>query len=384
MEPLQSVSQAFRKQFGAPPEFIARAPGRVNLIGEHTDYNDGFCLPMAIDRAIWIALRPRRDDRVVLHSLDFAETISFELNQLRRGNENWPKYVEGVTWALQQNGYGLSAWEGVMSGDIPIGSGLSSSAALELATARAFAAVSGFEWDAVRMALIGQQVENQWLGLKSGIMDQLISATGIAGHAMLMDCRSLSLEPAPLPKATAVVIMDTKTPRGLVDSAYNARRADCEAAAKQLGVPALRDVSHAEFERYANQLDPVIRRRAQHVITENERTLSAAKAMREGDARQLGQLMNASHESLRDDFEVSSVALDAMVELAGSHAACHGARMTGGGFGGCAIALVDADATGIQEFIHHVEEGYQARMQLMPAVFVCQATGGASLVEREV
>jgi galactokinase len=230
------------------------------------------------------------------------------------------------------------------------------------------------------MARIGQQAENEWLDLKTGIMDQLISATGLAGHAMLMDCRSLSLASVPLPKETAVVIMDTKTPRGLVDSAYNARRAECERAARQLGVSALRDISRVNFEQFANQLEPLIRRRARHVITENERTLKAAQAMRQGNAWQLGQLMNASHESLRDDFEVSSAALDTMVELAQNHAACYGARMTGAGFGGCAIALVKADKDDLQEFVHHVDLGYQANIKTTPDVFVCQAGAGASLV----
>jgi len=380
MEMLQRVSQTFVDRFGASPEFIVRAPGRVNLIGEHTDYNDGFCLPMAIDRAVWMALRPRQNNKMVLHSLDFAETISFELNQWRQGNENWHKYIEGVAWALQQNGYNLSAWEGVICSNVSIGSGLSSSAALELATARAFAAASGFEWDAVRMARIGQQAENGWLGLKTGIMDQLISATGVAGHALLIDCRSLSLEPAPLPPETAVVVMDTKTSRGLVDSAYNERRSACEEAAQNLSVAALRDVSYADFERHAKLLDPVVRRRARHVITENERTLMATQALRQGKARQVGQLMNDSHKSLRDDFEVSSVALDTMVELAQDHVACYGARMTGAGFGGCAVALVDADGDKLRGFIDHVEEGYQAIMHRPPSVFVCQAAAGASLV----
>jgi galactokinase len=380
-ERLQQVTTAFEARFGAAPDIVVRAPGRVNLIGEHTDYNDGFCLPMAIDRAVWIALRPGRDDQIILHSLDFEETGSFSLKRQQQGETGWHKYVEGVAWALRQNGYRLSAWEGVVSGDVPIGSGLSSSAALTLAAARAFAAVSDFAWDGVGMAQIGQQVENKWLSLQTGIMDQLISANAIAGHAMLLDCRSLSLTPVPLPPETAVVILDTNTRRGLVDSAYNQRRAACETAARQLGIPALRDISLAEFNRQADRLDPIIRQRARHVISENERTLLAAEAMRQNDAAQMGQLMNASHQSLRDDFEVSSPALDTIVELAQNHPLSYGARMTGAGFGGCAVAMVKDDPAGLQDFMRRVEAGYRARMQITATLFVCQATGGASFIQ---
>ncbi|VAW30764.1 Galactokinase [hydrothermal vent metagenome] len=265
-----------------------------------------------------------------------------------------------------------------MSGDIPIGSGLSSSAALELAVARAFAATSSFAWDAVRMAQVGQQTENQWLNLQTGIMDQLISATGVVGHAMLMDCRSLSLQPVPLPKETAVVVMDTKTPRGLVNSAYNERHAECEKAAKLLGVSALRDIDHAEFERQSAKLDPIIRQRARHVISENERTLFAAKVMQAGDAAQLGELMNASHESLRYDYEVTCSTLDTMVDIARQQKGCLGARMTGGGFGGCAIALVNKQD--VDAFLSNVFNEYEERTELRSDIYVCLPSTGASLM----
>lgn len=379
-ERLQQVTTAFEAQFGAAPEILVRAPGRVNLIGEHTDYNDGFCLPMAIDRAVWIALRPRRDDQIILHSLDFAETVSLSLNHQQREEMGWHTYVTGVIWALQQNGYRLSAWEGVVSGDVPIGSGLSSSAAFTLATARAFTAVSDFAWDGVSMAQIGQQVENEWLGLHTGIMDQLISANAIAGHAMLLDCRSLSLTPVPLPPDTAVVILDTNTRRGLVNSAYNERRTACETAARQLGIPVLRDISLAEFTTRADELEPAIRQRARHVISENERTLLAAETMQHGDAVQMGQLMNVSHQSLRDDFEVSSPALDTIVQLAQNHPLCYGARMTGAGFGGCAVALVKDDPAGLEDFMQQIAAGYQTRMQVAATLFVCRAVAGATLI----
>jgi galactokinase len=350
----------------------------VNLIGEHTDYNDGFCLPMAIDRATWIALRPR-DGEVSVQALDMDDAFTFALDALPREGADWSRYVTGVAWALQQNGYALSGWAGALSGDVPIGSGLSSSAALELAVARAFAAVSGFAWDATRMAQIAQQTENRWLGLQSGIMDQLISANGLAGHALLMDCRSLTLEPAPLPPGVAVVVMDTKTPRDLVSSAYNERRAECERAAAVLGVPALRDAGLADLARAADRLAPVIFRRARHVISENERTLAAAEAMRAGDAAELGRLMNASHDSLRADYEVTSDTLNAMVESARRQPSCLGARMTGAGFGGCAIALVRA--ADVTPFIDAVAHEYEQHTGLTPDLFVAEPSAGAGLVE---
>ena len=378
MELKQRVTEAFEERFGGRPALVVRAPGRVNLIGEHTDYNDGFCLPMAIDRATWIALRPHEGE-VSVHALDMDDAFTFPLDALPRDGASWIRYVTGVAWALQENGYSLSGWEGVLSGNVPIGSGLSSSAALEMAVARAFAAVSGFAWEPSRMAQIAQQTENRWLGLKSGIMDQLISANGLAGHALLMDCRSLALTPVPLPGGTAVVVMDTKTPRGLVNSAYNERRAECERAAATLGVVALRDAGPADLARATDRLEPVIFRRARHVITENGRTLAAAEAMRAGDAVELGRLMNASHDSLRHDYEVTSDTLDTMVESARRQPGCLGARMTGAGFGGCAIALVRTAA--VVPLMAAVSGEYEQRTGLTPELFMAQPAAGASLVE---
>jgi galactokinase len=372
-----AVVQAFGTRFGAAPALVARAPGRVNLIGEHTDYNDGFVLPMAIDRAVWIALRPRADSRVVIRSLDFDEERAFDLAHLASVGAQWIDYVQAVAWVLQKRNRDLRGWEGVAAGDVPIGAGLSSSAALELAAARAFAALSGMPWEAREMALAAQRAENEWIGVQCGIMDQMISASGEEGHALLIDCRSLETRAVPVPADTAVVILDTSTRRGLVDSAYNDRRAHCETAAAELGVRALRDVDMATFRAEQHRLEPLIRRRARHVVTENERTLRAADALERGDADEMGRLMNASHASLRDDFEVSRRELDVMVELAQAHPACHGARMTGAGFGGCAVALVRrADA---EDFARTVAAAYQARTNLTPRLYVCSATAGASV-----
>ena len=374
----QRVTHEYERRFDAPPDWVVCAPGRVNLIGEHTDYNDGFVLPIAIDRATWIALGPRRDERVVAYSLDFEQAVDFDLRGFTKQNEGWGEYLKGVAWALQQAGYALRGWEGVVAGDVPIGAGLSSSAALELATARAFAAASDLPWDAASMARLGQRAENEWVGVNCGIMDQMISAAGKADHALLIDCRTLDSQPVPLPPDAAIVVLDTATRRGLVDSAYNERRAQCEAAARFFGVRALRDVDLPGFEARAGQLDEVIRRRARHVVTENDRTLQAAEAMRRGDAAGLGRLMDASHASLRDDFEVSSGELDAMAACARRHPACFGARMTGGGFGGCAVALVRAGAA--RDFSAEVAPAYRSVTGLTPSIYICAAANGAEVV----
>ncbi len=372
------VYQAFGERFGEAPAIVVRAPGRVNLIGEHTDYNDGFVMPLAIDRASWIALRPRPGRRVIVHALDFGEQDSFDLDDLAPRRGSWSDYVRGVVWALLHHGYALSGWEGVLAGDVPIGAGLSSSAALELVVARAFAAVAGWPWDAARMARVSQVAENQWVGMNCGIMDQMISAAGVAEHALLIDCRTLETRPLPLPAQTAVVVLDTTTRRGLVDSAYNERRAQCEAAAAHLGVAALRDVAMDRLEAARGALDALTYRRARHVITENDRVLQACEAMAAGDAAALGRLLDASHVSLRDDFEVSSRELNIIVEVAQAHRACLGARMTGAGFGGCAVALVAGG--GLEEFVAHAAAGYVSATGLIPRVYVCRATDGAAVV----
>ncbi len=381
MLPATKVKDRFLAEFGQAPAFIVRAPGRVNLIGEHTDYNDGFVFPMAIDRATWIALRPRGDKRVLAISIDMDDRREFPLDGLPRPAETrWIDYLIGVAWSLQERGYALCGWEGAISGDVPIGSGLSSSAALELAAARAFYCVSDFEWEAPALALACQAAENDWLGVNCGIMDQMISAAGIEERALLIDCRSLETTSAPLPDGMAVVILDTGTRRGLVDSAYNERRAQCEAAARHFGLTALRDIDLASFGRRAHELDELSRKRARHVISENERTLRARDAMNAGDAAALGKLMIESHISLRDDFEVSSAALDAIVACANAEEACYGARMTGAGFGGCAVALVRADAA--QGFAERVAANYQAAAGVEPALYVTRASRGAETVYR--
>jgi len=371
--------EEFTNRFHQDPQFVVRAPGRVNLIGEHTDYNDGFVMPLAIEGAIWMAVQPTAERCVRLHSLDFDEQTEVSLDDPPAKASGWPEYIKGMVLMLREAGYALRGFEGIMGGDVPIAAGLSSSAALEMATARAFAAVSGFDFDPPAMARLGQKAENQWVGVNCGIMDQMISAAGTADNALLIDCRSLELTPVPLPAGTAVVILDTATRRGLVDSAYNERRSQCEAAAAHFGVTALRDVTIEQFNARDGELDEVTRRRARHVITENDRTVAAAKAMQQGDADELARLMDASHESLRNDFEVTNEELNVMVQCARRQPCCFGARMTGAGFGGCAVALVKADAAG--EFTDAVAADYREATSLDPKVYVTAATAGAAVVE---
>ena len=374
----ERVVDAYRARYGRAPALLVRAPGRVNLIGEHTDYNEGFVLPMAIDRAVWIALEPRGDRRLEVHSLDMGETAAVGLDALWREERGWFAYVQGVAWALGEAGHRLAGWQGVLAGDVPIGAGLSSSAALEMATARAFAAAAELDWDPVEMARIGQRAENDWVGVRCGIMDQLVSAAGVAGHALLIDCRSVAIRPVPLPPGTAVLVLDTATRRDLADSAYNTRRAQCQAAARALGLPTLRDVSPELLRETGDALTPLLRRRVRHVISENDRTLRAAEAMARGDPAAVGVELNASHASLRDDFEVSTTSLNAMVECARRDEGCFGARLTGAGFGGCAVALVAAeDAATLAE---SVATCYRAATAIRPAVYLCHAAPGAELM----
>lgn len=374
---IKKASRLFAERFGAAPQWVVRAPGRVNLIGEHTDYNDGFVMPLAIDRAVWIALRPRPDRRVIVHSIDFHDAGEFVLDQWQRSEQRWLEYIKGVAWTLAEDGLALSGWEGIVTGDVPAGAGLSSSAALEVAAARAFAVAAAIPWDAKAMAVRCQRAENRWVGMNCGIMDQMISACGRAGHAVLIDCRSLELSPAPLPGDVSVVVLDTGTRRGLVDSQYNARRADCEAACAGLGVKALRDATLDLLGDRRAALSETAFRRARHVISENERTVRAAEAMRRGDFSALGPMLGESHRSLRDDYEVSSPALNAIVDAAVVHPACLGARMTGAGFGGCAVALVRTEETA--DFARRTAARYRELTGYDAVVHVCRATDGAAV-----
>ena len=370
--------QNFQAHFNAKPGFLVRAPGRVNLIGEHTDYNDGFVLPMAIDREVWIALTPRADSTVRIASLDLETESAFEMHSLTPG-KGWIEYPKGIASVLMKAGHELKGFDAVITGDVPRGAGLSSSAAVELAVARAFACSSNFDWDAVTMAKLAQKAENEWVGVNSGIMDQMASAASRAGFALFLDCRSLEFQHAPLPKGVSIVVLDTSTRRGLVDSAYNERRNQCEEAAGWFGVKALRDVGMKELGKWGVEsgLSEVAFKRARHIVTENARALEAIEAMKTGDVKRLGGLFNASHDSLRDDFEVTNDALNVIVDSARELDGCYGARMTGAGFGGCAVALVAEEK--VTAFTQAVSAAYRQRSGLEAAVYVCKPSDGAGV-----
>ncbi len=371
----------FTHAFGRRPTFVARAPGRVNLIGEHTDYNDGFVLPMAIDRDVTIVGAPRDDGVVRLHSANFGDETHFALDHIARATDGaWSNYARGVADVLQRAGLALHGFDGVIHGEVPIGSGLSSSAAIEMATLMAFAAAGAvgpapLNLDGPQAARLAQRAENEFVGVNCGIMDQFISSLGKAGRALFIDCRSLAYEFVPMPTGVTVLVVDTSAPRSLAASAYNERRAQCEQAAHVLGVRALRDVSVETFERRRSELPDPIARRAAHVVHENQRVLEAVAALRANDVATFGRLMNHSHDSLRDLYGVSSKELDAVVEIARSVPGVYGARMTGAGFGGCAIALVD-DAQ-VAELTQAVEREYPRRTGREPKIYVCTASEGA-------
>lgn len=361
---------------------LFRAPGRVNLIGEHTDYNDGFVLPAAIDREVLMAVAPREGRTVTLHSLDFANEVStFSLDDITHDDAHpWSNYLRGVCVVLEAAGYPLHGAEIVFGGDVPIGSGLSSSAALEVATATAMLALAGHTVPGEEIARLCQRAENEFVGTRCGIMDMFISALGQAGHALLIDCRSLASRAIPIPPGAKLVIGDTGVRRKLVSSEYNTRREQCEAGVALLqpvlpGITALRDVTPEQLETHKHLLPADVYQRCRHVVTEDARVLDAVAAMEQGDLVRLGQLLNASHDSLRDDYEVSCPELNAMVDIARAQPGVYGARMTGAGFGGCTVSLVaehDADA-----FVAAVASAYQAATGIAPQLYICTATAGA-------
>jgi len=385
-ELLRRARARFLDRFGAaPPPRTAVAPGRVNLIGEHTDYNDGFVLPMAIARCAVVVFRPRADRIVRAHSVAFDETCEIALDALEApGAGGWLSYVAGIAWALAEEDLTFPGLDAVVDGDVPIGAGLSSSAALELATARAFCGAAGITWDPVRMAKVGQRAENRYVGMNCGIMDQYASAMSREGHALLLDCRTLETQPVPVPAPATVVVMDTGARRALAGSAYNDRRAACERAVAALRrldptVRALRDVSPELLERARAVLDPTDFRRASHVVPESGRPVEMAEALRAGELERAGRLMNESHRSLRDLYEVSCAELDFVTDLARSLPSCYGARMTGAGFGGCAVALVRTD--GVEPFCETVLSAYKTKLELPAALYPCRPMAGARLLD---
>jgi galactokinase len=373
------LTQHFARAFDGKPDLIVRAPGRVNLIGEHTDYNDGFVLPMAIDYDIRIAARARPDRTVRLYSADLDNHDTFSLDDVRRVGDKptWADYVRGVADVLQREGFSLRGIDAAISGNVPRAAGLSSSAAMELAAITAFRRLSALDLDPVRAALLGQRAENEFVGMRCGIMDQFISSLGKADHALLIDCRSLGYELVPLPAGARVVVTDSAIRRGLVDSAYNERRAQCEEGARLMGVKALRDVTVEMFEAHQARLPGVTARRCKHIVTEDQRTLDSVEALKRGDLAAFGKLMNTSHASMRDWFEITTPDIDTLVEIQQNMPGCFGARMTGGGFGGCTVALVQDGA--VPAVVEAIQAQYPARTGKTPQVYVCRATDGAGL-----
>lgn len=377
---LSGLREQFRQLYGGEPRVFS-APGRVNLIGEHTDYNDGFVLPMAIDRRTYVAAAPRIDRRVRCASTGFDGLVEFELSEILKPAADWANHVRGLAVCLLQDKFPLRGMDLLISSDVPLGAGLSSSAALEIATGLAWLKISDQPVDLVDLALAAQRAEHEFAGTMCGIMDQYIACLGIEGHALLIDCRSLEYDAVPIDLSNArIVVCNSMVKHDLAAGEYNTRRAECEEAVRRLaghlpGIQSLRDVELEEFDLWADALPPVIRRRANHIITENARTLAAVDAFKLGDLAALGKLMYASHESLRDDYEVSCRELDLLVEIAKNCTGVYGARMTGGGFGGCTVNLV-ATAS-VENFIATINQSYERETGLRPECYVCLASSGA-------
>ena len=376
----QDFRQQFRQLYNNEPRLFS-APGRVNLIGEHTDYNEGFVLPMAIDRRTYVAIAPRNDRTVRCLSTAFDDQIEFELSADLTPANDWANHVRGVAACLLRDEFNLRGADLLIASEVPLGAGLSSSAALEIAVGFGLLKVADHLVDPVRLALAAQKAEHEFIGTKCGVMDQFIACLGMEAHALKIDCRSLEYEPVPIDLSEArMVVVNSMVKHDLAAGEYNQRRAECEEAVRRLaghlpGIQSLRDVELEEFDQWADALPEVIRRRANHVITENARTLAAVEALKLGQLSHFGKLMRASHESLREDYQVSCRELDLLVEIASRSAGVYGARMTGGGFGGCTVNLVKAEQ--VENFSAEITEAYRWVTGVRPEIYVCQAAGGA-------
>lgn len=390
MDLKDKVSRLFIEKFGHVPHFIARAPGRVNLLGEHVDYNDGWVMPAAIDRATYIAFSPTASDRTALWAGDFGQSAFFSPRTLSAKTQlddaplpAWAHYPAGVMWSLREARRETPAMQAVFISDVPRGAGLSSSASVELAFAAAWMTLGGWSIEPMNLARLCQRAENEYVGVHCGIMDQFASACGERNRLLFLDCRSLEYRSLVLPKDVVIVIADTTVRRALTDSAYNARRAACEEAVRILkrdlpNISALRDVSSEQFDQLSAGLPAEVEKRARHVVEEMKRTRRAVSLLEEGDVAGFGELMNQCHASLRDLYEVSCPELDVMVRVAQSLEGCYGARLTGAGFGGCTVNLV---AWGKAEtFEKSLAAGYESETGLHPEIYVCESADGAGLV----
>ena len=383
INPLQ-LQEKFRARFGTFSA-VYRAPGRVNLIGEHTDYNDGFVLPAAIEFHCWVATAPRTDKELVLHSENFNETVETNLDSISaRGKNHWSNYPLGIAWALRSGGKRLVGANLLISGDIPLGAGLSSSAAIEVAFGFALLKQSGLTVDLTELARLCQKAENEFVGAHVGIMDQFVSCHGRASHGLLLDCRSLEYKLVKLSSNIQLVICNTMVKHEIGSSQYNVRRAECEQGVRTLrevlpGIRALRDVTLTQLETHRTLLNPTVYSRCRHVITENDRVQSAVRALESRNVHALGSLMHESHRSLRDGYEVSCKELDLIVEIASAQPGVIGARMTGGGFGGCTINLVESPA--VESFKQNVAAKYRTQTGLKPEIHVSPAANGVQQID---
>jgi galactokinase len=377
-----SLRASFRERFGTPAE-IFRAPARVNLIGEHTDYNDGFVMPAAIGFHTWVAASPRTDEKLVVHSEHFGETVELDLKALDGPPQrHWSDYVRGVAAELGTKGRVLGA-NLLIRSDVPIGAGLSSSAALEVSTALALSRLSKIPLPSLELVKLSQRAEHKFAGTLCGIMDPFIATFGQSGKALLLDCRSLEYQSVPIQEDVRFVICNSMVKHELASGEYNKRRADCEAGVMELSkhipeVKALRDISLEQLQQFKDLLPDRIYRRCHHVVTENDRTQAASLALSRGDAEEFGQLMYASHRSLREDYEVSCPELDLLVQIATNCPGVYGARMTGGGFGGCTINLVKADC--VEAVRQELVRNYESQTGIRPGVFASEAEKGAEAI----
>lgn len=370
----------FEKRFGTKPR-VFRAPGRVNLIGEHTDYNDGFVMPAALGFSTFVAIAPRGDRKLVIHSEEFPGNFEFEVDQSpEKRTGAWCDYVLGVAWVLRQQGHKLAGANLLVHGEVPIGAGLSSSAALEVSSALALLSLNDIRLPLPEVAKLCRAAENNFVGAKVGIMDQFVSCMGKADHAFLLDCRSLEFKFAPVPRGLQFVVCNTMVKHDLATGAYNTRREECEMGVNEFAkwdptIRALRDVSIDLLDQHVNDLPATIWKRCSHVIRENQRTLDAAQALTNGDLAKVGKLMRESHNSLRDLYEVSCRELDVMVDSAEGLPGFCGGRMTGGGFGGCTVNLVREENA--ESFAKQIAERYDRATGISPQVYLCSAQDGA-------
>ena len=390
MKIIDQIKQSFLQNFGCEPTYISRAPGRVNLLGEHVDYNDGFVMPVAIDRNTYIAFGPSDSDQTTLISADYGEQAVFSSETLPAKAQpdglllpGWARYPAGVAWALTEHGLAPKNIKAVFASDVPRGAGLSSSASLEIAFAVAWQTLGEWIMPPMHLALIGQQAENKYVGVNCGIMDQFASACGEKNSLLYLDCRSLTYKTLPLPKDLVIVVADTKVRHELTDGAYNQRRAACVEAVHLLqddcpGLRSLRDIQIADFDRLAAKLPGEVRKRARHVVNEIERTKRAITLLETGNIADFGTLLTDCHTSLRQDYEVSCRELDLMASIAQLLPGCYGARLTGAGFGGCTVNLVERERVG--KFIEALGRDYELGTGLHPEIYVCEASQGAGLI----